>query len=102
MGHSLLVIFYHMLKSGTRYPDLGADYFDRREPECLTRYYVKRLESLGHRVTLETCVPALPKFSEQKLPYSESRPRPIFDKDLRGRAPCDKPRPVARTEYPRR
>ena len=58
VGHSLLVIFYHMLKNGSTYPDLGGDFFDRLEPERLTRYYVKRLESLGHKVTLESKVAA--------------------------------------------
>jgi hypothetical protein len=41
-------------ESGTSYADLGADFFDRLEPERLTRYYVKRLESLGHTITLQT------------------------------------------------
>jgi len=54
VGHSILVIFYHMLKTGTSYTDLGGDFFDRLEPQRLTRYYVKRLESLGHKVTLES------------------------------------------------
>lgn len=58
VGHSMLVIFYHMLKERTTYAELGGDFFDRLEPERLTRYYVKRLEALGHKVTLETCVPA--------------------------------------------
>ncbi len=58
VGHSILVIFYHLLKTGTSYADLGGDFFDRREPERLTRYYVKRLERLGHKVTLETSVAA--------------------------------------------
>jgi hypothetical protein len=42
------------LKTGTSYTDLGGDFFDRLEPQRLTRYYVKRLESLGHKVTLES------------------------------------------------
>ena len=54
VGHSILVIFYHMLKTGTSYTDLGGDFFDRLQPERLTRYYVKRLERLGHKVTLES------------------------------------------------
>ena len=54
VGHSILVIFYHMLKAGTSYTDLGGDFFDRLQPERLTRYYVKRLERLGHKVTLES------------------------------------------------
>jgi hypothetical protein len=52
----MLVIFYHMLKEGRTYADLGGDFFDRLEPVRLTRYYVKRLEALGHTVTLETLV----------------------------------------------
>jgi len=58
VGHSRLVIFYHMLKKGTTYAHLGGDFFDRLEPERLTRYYVKRLEALGHKVTLQTCAAA--------------------------------------------
>jgi len=54
VGHSILVIFYHMLKAGTSYSDLGGDFFDRLEPKRLTRYYVMRLERLGHKVTLES------------------------------------------------
>ena len=58
VGHSILVTFYHMLKSGRSYADLGGDFFDRLEPQRLTRYYVKRLQALGHKVTLEPCVAA--------------------------------------------
>ena len=58
VGHSILVIFYHMLKAGTSYTYLGGDFFDRLEPQRLTRYYVKRLERLGHKVTLESCAAA--------------------------------------------
>jgi transposase len=56
VGHSILVIFYHMIRTRSGYADLGVDFFDRREPERLTRYYVKRLERLGHKVTLATSV----------------------------------------------
>jgi transposase len=52
LGHTLLVIIYHVLKDGARYEELGADYFDRLEPERLTRHLVKRLENLGHEVIL--------------------------------------------------
>ena len=52
VGHSLLVIFYHVLKERVEYQDLGRDYFDRLEPERLRRYLVKRLEALGHEVIL--------------------------------------------------
>lgn len=53
VGHTLLVIFYHMLKSNVQYKDLGADFFDKLKPEQYRRYLVKRLESLGYNVELK-------------------------------------------------
>jgi transposase len=53
VGHTLLVITYHVLKRGTTYAELGPDFLDRLEPERLTRQLVKRLEAMGHKVTLE-------------------------------------------------
>jgi transposase len=52
VGHSILVIIYTMLKKQTDFQDLGADYFDRQNPVRLTKYLVRRLEKLGHEVTL--------------------------------------------------
>lgn len=52
VGHSLLVIIYHLLKNHVEYRDLGADYFDRLEPQRLQRYLVRRLQHLGFDVTL--------------------------------------------------
>ena len=52
VGHSLLVIFYHMLKYDVEYRDLGVDYFDKRQPERLRDYLVKRLQRLGYQVSL--------------------------------------------------
>ena len=53
VGHSLLVIGYHLQRKKCSYQDLGADHFDRVNAEGLKRYLVKRLESLGQKVTLE-------------------------------------------------
>jgi len=53
VGHSILVICYHMIKNRTRYNDLGADFFQNRNKESLVRQNVKRLQSLGFIVTLE-------------------------------------------------
>ena len=53
LGHTLLVIVYHVLKEGATYRELGADYLDRLQPERLTRQLVRRVEKLGHKVTLE-------------------------------------------------
>ena len=52
VGHTLLVIIYHILKYGVDYQDLGPDYFLRLEPERQKRYHVKRLEQLGYEVQL--------------------------------------------------
>jgi transposase len=53
VGHSILVIIYHLLKNPeVQYQDLGADFFDRMQPERLRRYLVRRLQSLGYEVTL--------------------------------------------------
>jgi transposase len=53
VAHKLLVIAYYILRDGTGYSDLGADYFDRLNPEGLRRRLTKRLEGLGFKVTLE-------------------------------------------------
>lgn len=53
VSHSLLIAVYHVLHTGVAYRDLTAAHFDRLAPDQLTRYLVKRLERLGHKVTLE-------------------------------------------------
>ena len=53
VGHSILTIAYHMIDRGTRFEELGADYFDRRNPERVKARLVARLEKLGYQVTLQ-------------------------------------------------
>jgi transposase len=53
VAHSLLTVIWHMLKHGTAYRELGADYFDRIEPQRLERQAIARLERLGFTVTLQ-------------------------------------------------
>jgi transposase len=53
VAHNLLVIAYYILRDGTCYRDLGADYFDRLNPGGLRRRLTRRLEGLGFKVTLE-------------------------------------------------
>lgn len=52
VGHAILIIAFHLLKRKTAYVDLGADYFDRRSADAVRRSLVKRLEKLGHAVSL--------------------------------------------------
>jgi len=51
--HSIIVIIYHMLKEGTAYRDLGRDCFDKLNHDAVARRAIKRLETLGYKVTLE-------------------------------------------------
>ncbi len=54
VGHSILVIAWHLLTTGEPYNDLGGDYFDRRRNSTARqRRLVAQLEAMGHRVTLE-------------------------------------------------
>ena len=52
VGHSLLVVIYHVLLTGRPYQDLGVDYFDKLDAARIVRSHVRRLESLGYKVTL--------------------------------------------------
>lgn len=53
LGHTILVIIWHLLSRQVNYQDLGADYFDRWGAEQQTRRLVRRLEQLGHKVVLD-------------------------------------------------
>lgn len=58
VGHTILIIVYHLLKRGTTYEELGRDYFDARDREVVERRLVRRLEALGNKVTLQPIDPA--------------------------------------------
>ncbi len=54
VGHSILVIAYHVLERGEPYHELGEDHFHRRRSEeAYRKRLVRQLEKLGHRVVLE-------------------------------------------------
>jgi hypothetical protein len=53
VGHTILVIVYHLLRDGTRYEDLGATYFDVRDRQRVARRLVQRPERLGYSVSLQ-------------------------------------------------
>jgi transposase len=52
VAHSLIRVIYHILKSGKRYVDLGADYFDRRNPLRAVNRLAKRIANLGYSVQI--------------------------------------------------
>ncbi len=53
VGHSILVIAYHILKDGTSYHELGQDSFDKRDTARIQERPLARLETLGLRVTVQ-------------------------------------------------
>jgi transposase len=53
VGHSILVMTYQMLKKRESYKELGSDYFDQRKKDSVIKNSIKRLESLGLKVTVE-------------------------------------------------
>jgi transposase len=52
VGHSILVIYYHMLTTGKPYQEKGADYFSELDRQHAERRLTKQLERLGYQVTL--------------------------------------------------
>jgi transposase len=53
VGHAILKICYYMLRDRSHYRDLGGDYFNKLNKQEIVRRTVKRIESLGFKVTLE-------------------------------------------------
>lgn len=53
VGHSILVIFYHMVKTGESYQEKGADYFLTSNKEQIQQRLVRQLERLGNTVVLQ-------------------------------------------------
>lgn len=53
VAHSLLVIIYHVLKHDQSYIELGGDYFDRHHAEQQREYFIRRLQMLGLKVSVE-------------------------------------------------
>jgi len=45
-----------MLRDGQSYRELGGDYVDHLNAQCLTRYHTQRLAALGYEVTLTKSV----------------------------------------------
>jgi transposase len=55
LGHTMLVIAWHLLSNDCDYNDLGGDYFTRRnDAEARKRYLIRQLEALGQHVTVES------------------------------------------------
>jgi transposase len=53
VAHSILIIGYHLLKTGQSYQELGGNYLEQIHKDQLQRYYIKRLQKLGLQVSVE-------------------------------------------------
>lgn len=47
IAHSMLIAIYHILKDGTPFQDLGADYYNQFNQERKINAYLKKLKALG-------------------------------------------------------
>jgi transposase len=56
LGHTILVMVYHVLRRGVPYHELGGNYFDERQRQAVEHRLVHRLEQLGYQVTLQPVV----------------------------------------------
>jgi hypothetical protein len=52
VARTILEICYFMIRDGTHFNDLGADYFTERNRDEIKKRSIKRLESLGYSVTV--------------------------------------------------
>jgi transposase len=52
VAHAMLRAIYHLLAEGTTYREPGADYYDHRHQQRVTRRAIQLLERLGYRVKL--------------------------------------------------
>ncbi len=52
VGHTLLVIVYHVLAEEKDYQELGGNFFDEHDRQAVQKRLVHRLEKLGYEVTL--------------------------------------------------
>ncbi|HAA80815.1 MAG TPA: IS110 family transposase, partial [Thermoanaerobacter sp.] len=54
VAHSILVIVYHILKQKQPYIELGPTYYEEKKRNMIIRQSLKKLESLGLKVTVES------------------------------------------------
>lgn len=53
VGHTILVMTYHILSNKQSYQELGGDYFERKNLKVQRERLIHKLESLGLKVTVE-------------------------------------------------
>jgi transposase len=58
LGHTLLVIIYHVIAENKEYEELGGDYLDQLDRQGKEKRLVRQLEKLGFEVSLTPTSPA--------------------------------------------
>lgn len=53
VGHTILIMAYHIIKEQCTYKELGADYFDRLNEQHILKRLTSRIQALGYKVDLE-------------------------------------------------
>ena len=53
VGHSILIIAWHILSNHASYQELGSDYFDRCDAHAYRLKLIRKLEALGLKITVE-------------------------------------------------
>ena len=51
VGHSILVIYYQMMKTGQEYQEKGEEFFVKKDRGKVERQLVRRLERMGYQIT---------------------------------------------------
>jgi len=54
VAHSILTIAYYIIKRKQPYIELGPTYYEERKRDIVTKQSIKKLESLGYKVTVES------------------------------------------------
>lgn len=53
VGHTILIMAYHIVKERSTYNELGADYFERLNEQRLVKRLASRISSLGYEIELK-------------------------------------------------
>ena len=53
LAHPILAIVYHLLKEKKEYHELGPNYYEERRHTQVSKQAIRKLESLGYKVTIE-------------------------------------------------
>ncbi len=51
VGHRILVIYYHMIKTGEPYQEKGSEYFHQEDRQRMQAQLIQKLERLGYHVS---------------------------------------------------